>query len=68
MSGGAAREYALPQELVERWLADAEQAISEAMDEELQRKKRKLRVLARSYRKLKEENERLRARRGPEGR
>ncbi len=67
-AGGAAREYALPQELVERWLADAEQAISEAMDEELQRKKRKLRVLARSYRKLKEENERLRARRGPEGR
>lgn len=58
---GAAREYGVPEEIVEHWVANAERAISESMDEEFQYKRRKLRAIAKSYKKLQAENEKLRA-------
>lgn len=57
---GAAREHALPEDEVRCWLSAAEQAIDEAMDAECQLKKRQLHAIAREYRKLKKENQRLR--------
>ncbi|RMG35593.1 MAG: RND transporter [Gammaproteobacteria bacterium] len=57
----AARDYGLPEEQVRKWLRQAEKAIEEAMDDDFQEKRRKIRRLVRSYRRLKAENEQLRA-------
>jgi hypothetical protein len=56
------REYAVPEELVEGWLASAERAIRDSLDMEFESRRRKLYAIAKRYRKLKEENEELRER------
>lgn len=57
----AARAYSLPEEQVSRWMGQAEKAIEEALDDDFQEKRHKVRRLVRGYRRLKAENEQLRA-------
>ena len=57
---GVAREYGVPEAVVEGWLAGAERAIRDALDSEPSSRKHKLQVISESYRKLKEGNEQLR--------
>jgi len=57
---GAAQEHDLEASGIRGWMEAAEEAIEEAMDEEIQEKRRKLNAIARDYRKLREENRRLR--------
>jgi hypothetical protein len=55
-----AREYAVPEGVVEGWLASAERAISESLESEPESRKRKLQAIAEGYRRLKEEKGHLR--------
>ena len=59
----AAREYALPEVEVEKWLAVAESGISSAFKNSSSSKRdsEKVRALARAYKKLKAENRELKA-------
>lgn len=62
----AARQYALPPEEINRWIARADKAMTHAFDRERPRKlnrdeAEKFRALAKAYRRLKAENEALHA-------
>lgn len=65
----AAREYGLPEAMVEHWHSAAEAAVADALGDDdrvadTDQGKDQLQKLARAYRKLKAENRELRRQRG----